>query len=208
MGSGTTDTEHWIEVAEAIERERRRIARGLHDQIGRHLTDALQELERPNPGPRAEKVRRLVREALTATRTLTFDLGLPPIGDHGIAGLLETICRQTEARHEMRVLFEEQGESKDLGDGTVLVLAQIVRELLFNVVKHARASIASVALEYHPDRLRVVVTDDGIGLTGPVNANGFGLADARSRMCALGGRFEFGSKDGLGTCVVLELPLS
>ena len=56
--------------------------------------------------------------------------------------------------------------------------------------------------------MRITVTDDGVGLTGELNDRGFGLADSRSRLNDLGGRFEFGSRDGLGTRIVLELPVN
>ena len=77
-----------IKIAEAVEDERRRIARGLHDQIGPLLTEAQKAI---TAGDR-EAAGRCIDEVLSATRSLTFDLGLPPIGDHGLGGVLETIC--------------------------------------------------------------------------------------------------------------------
>jgi len=207
MKPGSIDREALVETAQALERERRRIARGLHDGVGRKLTDAACELDRLGQDPGIVRAKILIEEALEATRSLTFDLGLPSVGDHGLGGLLETVCRAADARHDIDVFFEENGEALELSDGVVLVLSQIVRELLFNVVKHARASASEVSLNYEANRVCITVTDDGIGLTGELNGGGFGLADSRSRLHDLGGRFEFGSKDGHGTRVVLELPV-
>jgi signal transduction histidine kinase len=207
MATGSIETRCLIEVARAVERERRRIARGLHDQVGQQLYEAVRELDRVSPEPDVERAQSLIRTALESTRSLTFDLGLPPVEDSGLAGILETLCRSTGASHEIDVFFEEHGEAGELSEGVVLVLSQIVRELLFNVVKHARARTSSVVLSHYPDRLRIIVTDDGVGLTGQLNDAGFGLADSNSRLRRMGGRFEFGSKDGLGTQIVLELPL-
>ena len=208
MSSRSVEQETLIEVAQALERERRRIARGLHDRVGRQLTEAAAELERCGDDSRAAKARALIEEALDSTRSLTFDLGLPPVGEHGLGGLLETVCRVADARHEIEVFFEENGDAVELADGVVVVLSQIVRELLFNVVKHSQASTSAVTLSYEANKVRITVTDDGIGLTGELNNRGFGLADSRSRLNELGGRFEFGSKDGSGTRVVLELPVN
>ncbi len=207
MGTESVETRRLVEVARAVERERRRIARGLHDQVGHQLHEAARELDLLNPDPGTERAQRLIRTALESTRSLTFNLGLPDIGDFGLGGILETLCRTTDAVHEINVYYEEHGDTAELADGVVLVLSQIVRELLFNVVKHARAATAAVILSYGPDRLRIIVTDDGVGLTGKVNCEGFGLADANRRLRSLGGRFEFGSKDGHGTRIVLELPI-
>ena len=207
MRSSSVDREALVEIAQAVERERRRIARGLHDGVGRQLIEAVRELDRFDADPRTERLRILIEAALDSTRSLTFDLGLPPVGEHGLGGLLETVCRGADARHEIDVFFEEHGEAVELADGVVLVLSQIVRELLFNVVKHAKASTAAVSLRYQSNKVRITVTDDGIGLIGELSDRGFGLADSRGRLRDLGGHFEFGSKDGSGTRVVLELPV-
>lgn len=207
MRSGSIDREARVEIAQAVERERRRIARGLHDRVGQKLTEAAHELDRFGADPSTAKAKTLIEDALDSTRSLTFDLGLPPVGEHGLAGLLETVCRAADARNDVDVFFEEHGEAVELSDGVVLVLAQIVRELLFNVVKHAQASASVVSLSYEVNKVRITVTDDGIGLSGEVNDRGFGLADSRNRLHDLGGNFEFGSKDGSGTHVVLELPV-
>jgi len=207
MGSGSAEEEVLAKIALAVERERTRIARGLHDQVGGKLTDAASALERLDPSPETERLKRLIGEALESTRSMTFELGLPAVGEHGLGGMLETVCKTADARYEMNVFFEEHGDAVEPDGGVVLVLSQIVRELLFNVVKHAQASTAAVSLTYEPGKLRIEVTDDGVGLTGELNSDGFGLADSRNRMSDLGGHFEFGSKDGHGTRVVLELPL-
>lgn len=208
MRLSSVDRKALVEIAQAVERERRRIARGLHDGVGRQLSEAARELDRFDADVRTERLRTLIEDALDSTRSLTFDLGLPPIGEHGLGGLLETVCRAADARHEIDVFFEEHGDAVELADGVVLVLSQIVRELLFNVVKHSQASTSAVTLSYSANRVRITVTDDGVGLTGELDGPGFGLADSRNRLNDLGGRFEFGSKDGQGTRVVLELPVT
>jgi len=208
VSSHSTDRDTLVEVAQAIERERRRIARGLHDGVARQLIEAAGELEPCGDDPRIANAKNLIEQALDSTRSLTFDLGLPPVGEHGLGGLLETVCRAADARNEIDVFFEEDGEAVELSDGVVLVLSQIVRELLFNVVKHSKASTSAVTLSYKANKVRITVTDNGVGLTGELNDRGFGLADSRSRLHDLGGRFEFGSKDGFGTRVVLELPVN
>jgi len=198
---------HVVDVARAEERERTRIARGLHDQVGHLLLDAREALEAGPDG--IERARELLARALEATRSLTFELGLPAIDEHGLGGALETICRATGARHEIEVVFEEDGEVRRVDEGVALVLSQIVRELLHNVVKHARASCSAVTLTYGERSIRITVQDDGDGIDiARLNPDGFGLADARRRLDELGGRFEFGSKDGFGTRVVLELPVA
>ena len=198
-----------IASATAVENERLRIARGLHDLLGPLFDEVAAALEDPSDPTRLERGVAALQEARQATRSMTFDLGLPPIDDHGLGGVLETICRSTRAKHPIEVVYGESGERQVIEDGVALVLSQIVRELLINVVKHADASCSAVMLDYTPHSIRITVQDDGHGLdVNKVNPGGFGLADARRRIDALGGHFEFGSKDGVGTRVVVEFPLT
>ena len=78
MRSSSIDREALVEIAQAVERERRRIARGLHDGVGRQLSEAARVLDRFDVDPRTERLRTFIEDALDATRSLTFDLGLDP----------------------------------------------------------------------------------------------------------------------------------
>ena len=191
-----------------MERERLRIARGLHDLLGPLFDEISAALEEPRDSDRLARGLSALQQAREATRSTSFDLGLPPIDGHGLGGLLQTVCGSADAKHPLQVFFEEHGDAQKIDDGVVLVLAQIVRELLINVVKHSEATTASVTLHHAKDALRVTVQDDGQGIdVNRVDPDGFGLADARRRIADLGGKFELGSKDGAGTRVVIEYPL-
>jgi len=94
-----------------------------------------------------------------------------------------------------------------------VLLFQIVRELLFNVVKHAETDHATVDLLEVDGLLRVQVTDSGCGFdvgsvtTGSEHEEGFGLFTVRKRLELLGGGLEVASVLGEGTQVVVFAPL-
>jgi signal transduction histidine kinase len=87
------------------------------------------------------------------------------------------------------------------------------RELLANVVKHAKAGKISVVMRHHDDNLEIVVRDDGVGFAADSeaaimrNEECFGLFSIRERMNDLGGRLKIESKPGTGCEVVLSAPL-
>jgi signal transduction histidine kinase len=100
-----------------------------------------------------------------------------------------------------------------LGDDLRAVLFEAVRELLYNVVKHAQARGATVSLRREGGEIRVMVEDDGVGFARDSAASrqarggGFGLFNVRERLAHFGGRLQVESAPGRGTCVTLVAPL-
>jgi len=94
------------------------------------------------------------------------------------------------------------------------VLYQAARELLFNVVKHANATSASVSVGLHGQRVQIVVSDNGQGIDidklppDATAAHGFGLFSIRERLSLVGGHLDIESEIGQGTRVTIWAPLA
>ena len=90
------------------------------------------------------------------------------------------------------------------------MLYRSVRELLFNIVKHARASHVRMAIDASGDQVRILIEDDGVGIAaaGQVfdDSGGFGLFTVREQLIHAGGRMEIDSSPGEGTRVRLFAP--
>ena len=89
-----------------------------------------------------------------------------------------------------------------------LAAYRVVQESLTNVLRHAAARRAEVALAYGDDALVVTVSDDGRGSDPTARAGGHGLAGMRERVTVLGGRLDAGPRDGGGFAVRARLPLA
>ena len=201
----------------AEERERKRLATGLHDLVGQPLAavtmklGAIQErLHSTELEGEMEEAQRLVETAIQETRSLTFDLSPPILYELGLEAALEWLLEQIQNAHGIVCGFEDDGQPKPLGDDARGLLFWIVRELLVNVVKHARSHAAVVSIHRVDDVVQVTVEDDGIGFdTSELErrTRGFGLFSIRERLTEFGGCVEIESAPGQGTRVTLVAPL-
>ncbi len=201
------------------ERERRRIAIGLHDQISQSLAISKIKIEgllHSDVSEGCDKVLRDVRDwlgkAITNTRSLTFDLSSPILYELGfekaVAAWLE---EEIQRKYNIVTEFSNDQKPKPLEDDVRVLLFRDVRELLINVVKHAHAKTVVVSINKVGKMIRVRVEDDGIGFDPAKFAKArkaaFGLFSIRERLEHLGGKFSIDSAPGRGCKVTVLAPL-
>lgn len=208
------------ELALTEQRERRRLAVELHDNLQQLLVGARFGLEalanrvgdehRESIGELAE----LVDETIRASRSLTVALSPPVLFEGGLVAGLEWLGRWMGRQHGLEVEVLTDPEAVCEREDVRVLLYQAVRELLLNVVQHARTERARVELEPRGRGfLEVTVSDLGVGFdpealrTGGVGrGGGLGLLGIRERFSLLGGGVEVGSSPGEGTRIVLTAP--
>jgi signal transduction histidine kinase len=187
----------------AVDRERRRIARDLHDGLAQDLAFIVSHARRMPPeaeepaGRIAEAAERALAESRHAIATLgrPFDAAL----DISVAQAAEEVGARDGVRLELD-LARELPALPAVHDA----LARIVREAVSNAIRHGGARAVTVRLT-RLDGLRLTVEDDGIGVT-PADAPGFGLASMRERAQALGGTIEVVRRPEGGTRVEVWVP--
>jgi len=208
-----------LSLAEA--RERRRIATEVHDHVGQNLAFAkirLTELRRTSGvseyAGSLQEVVDFIDSAIQDIRSLVSELSPPVLYELGFVPAIRQVIHEILRRHGMSCSIEDDGRPKPLGEDMMVLLFQAVRELLINVVKHARASAASVSVTRTDGKIRVQVKDNGIGfdvaktdLNG-MDDRGFGLFSIRERLDPLGGCLDVRSEPGRGTEVTLWGPLN
>lgn len=208
------------QLALAEERERRRIATRIHDEISQNLAYAKLCISALAPCSEAGKcratvaeMRRLLDQAIEGTRALAFELSPPMLYELGFEDAVEWLVEQTDEHPEITCDFRDDGSDKPLMQEVSVTLFRAVRELLANVLRHAQAEHATVLLAQDNGRIQVRVEDDGIGLdpsvmlkTGEVD-NRFGLLNIRERVEHLGGEMAMFSNSEGGTTVILSAPL-
>jgi signal transduction histidine kinase len=203
----------------AEQEERHRLSQLLHDDLQQLLYGIQLRLDFVNEGlqsgqgedllAHAQEVSTWIEDAITITRRLTVDLSPPVLQGEGLTDALEWLAPQMAETHGLQVKLEaEHGFLTEEEDMRVL-LFQIIRELLFNVVKHAETNRARVALREEAGQLVIQVSDMGRGFApaGTDRSQGFGLFNIRERLGLFGGRLKIDSKPGEGTQVTVTIPI-
>lgn len=209
------------ELSLAEERERRRIAAELHDEVGQtlaYLTMRLTSLQRLLSSPESlailTEIRELIARSIQEIRSLTFQISPPLLYEVGLGAALESLAESFQEKYGFRVTVTDATASLPLDEDIRVTLYQVVRELLANVAKHAAASRVAVTVETSGERLVVGVADDGNGFDAADAAvrrprdGGFGLFNIRQRIVRMGGEFVIDSTAGGGTRVVIDVPAS
>ncbi|HVQ95137.1 MAG TPA: histidine kinase [Mycobacteriales bacterium] len=201
------------EIVAATDAERRRIERDLHDGAQQRLVSLAMNLGMARaslgdaPGPASDAIRQAHEEAMVALAELReFVRGLHPavLNDRGLDAALSGIAARAPLPVKLRVDVAARCSP------TIEAVAYfVVSEALTNVAKHARAGHAEVTVTRAADRLRVVVTDDGVGgaTTGPAGTGGgTGLRGLAQRAAAVDGTLTVRSPAGGPTTITAELP--
>jgi signal transduction histidine kinase len=206
------------ELSASEERQRRQIAAALHDAIGHRLAVAVIMLRGlledgvDGHAPQVTRACELVEESIGHTRSLTLQLSPPILYELGLEPALEWLAEQVRAESGLAVEVDGDGQVDPAGEEARALVFNCVRELLVNVVKHARARTARVTLTRQGRYARVTVADDGVGCDGAkaqsvASSSGFGLFNVRERLAHLGGSFDLVSGPGNGCHVTLVAPL-
>ena len=210
------------ELTTAEQRERKRLASLLHDELQQYLVAAKMHLAITRKSELDERATKaiadtfdMIERATASSRDLTRQLRPPVLYESGLGAALTWLGSQMESRHGLRVdlVADEEDDDLPMSDDAKAMLFEAIRELLFNVVKHAGVKHAEVRLERDPRRLSVVVEDGGRGLN-PVairtggSDSGTGLFGIRERLAAVGGGMTTEVPDGGGTRIRLVTPLT
>ncbi len=210
-----------LELSQAEQRERRRLAEVLHDHLQQLLVGArfnvsiLQgQLHDKEQISSVQQIEDLILQSIEATRTLTAELSPPILQKEGFVAALHWLAGWMQEKHGLHMDIQADDQAEPASEEVAVVLFRSVRELLFNVVKHAKVDRARVVARRPDDgHVEILVEDDGAGFdpaATPVqdSSGGFGLANVEERLELIDGQFDLHSAPGQGTRVRLLVPVS
>jgi len=204
----------------AEQAERRRIAELLHDHVQQLLLGARLHVRLLDGAEGAERrglvdeVNRILEEALQATRELAVDLTPPALEAEELEEALRWLADHMSRLYRFHVHIEAEAPGRVPSRDVRVLLLQLVRELVFNAVKHAGVEQARVRLAETDGGVVITVEDKGRGFdvaatVGPDRKRrGFGLYSVRERLELLGGRLEITSVAGQGTRATIIAPVT
>jgi two-component system sensor histidine kinase UhpB len=197
-------------VIQAQERERRRIAQDLHDEVNQALTAVALRLqasiEHAPPDIRRELVetKRLASQAMDELLTLARQLRPAVLDDHGLLPALHSQVRDFCDQTGIQAAFHVRGQMHTMTPEQQLVIYRVTQESLSNIAQHAEAGRVEVELSFI-GRTVLRISDDGRGLPAQASngRSGLGLSGMRERALLIGGQLKVWSVVGRGTRVEL-----
>ncbi len=211
-----------VQIVEAQEEERKRIARDIHDGIGQMLTSLKFNLESINiqqpakAGDKIEKLKNLTADLIKGVRMATFNLTPPELTDHGIAPSLMKLAQQLSKLTGKKIIFTNQTDFNGRFNSVVETnLYRITQEAVNNAIKYAESEHILIRLTHNKDLISIVVDDNGKGFdltamdenVSHEEGSGMGLTFMRDRIDFIEGRLFIHSSPGEGTRITINLPL-
>lgn len=209
-------------LTRAEQEERHRISQILHDDLQQQLfaikaqlvmLNDTNEKNKFSPELRTtlDRIQSWLSDAITITRNLSIDLSPIVLQGEGLTEAIVWLSSQMKEQYGLHVDLEAKGDFHNLDNHIRVLLFQAVRELLFNIVKHAGILQAAVTLEQVDGRGRITISDSGKGfdvgtiINDPKTAHG--LLIIQDRLGLVGGSMEVISKPAEGTRVVIKIPI-
>jgi two-component system sensor histidine kinase UhpB len=201
-------------LIDSQERERRRLARELHDGIGQSLALLESELaqftdESENfAKPRLQEFLREVSDIAKVTREISHGLHPSHLEHLGLTGALKKLCRDFSQGPSLSASLVEADLPQPLPSDISLALYRVAQEAMHNVEKYSRARRVEIRLNIVAGQLRMQIVDDGVGFApARMSLTGIGIASMKERMELIGGTIEITSAPMKGTIVEAAVPI-
>ncbi|MGE5336956.1 MAG: PAS domain S-box protein [Gemmatimonadota bacterium] len=207
-----------VAMQEVREKERTRIARELHDELGQALTALKMDVDLLGtmlPAGRTDlresiaAMRGLLDFTVATTRRISADLRPLVLDDLGLAAAAEWLMQSVVQRAGLQGNLSFDPACDGLGEPYASALFRVMQESLTNVVRHAQAQHVDVRVERTGDAAVLTVRDDGVGMDrgAPPKPRSFGLRGISERVLMLGGEVNLASKPGRGVTLVARVPI-
>jgi signal transduction histidine kinase len=209
-------TELYWSILTGEERERKRIAKELHDGLGAQLSaiklhaqsvDYEKMLLVENTKTLHQNLINQIDEACLEVRSISHDLLPPGLINSGIIESINRFVHQIKENSDIDLKFIHQIEKETFTKDVEVQIFRIIQELVNNILKHAHAQSAAIQLIQDNSRLLIIAEDDGIGFDIEENNNGLGINNIRNRIASLKGSIVFDTLRNNGTTVIIEITL-
>ncbi|WP_282079596.1 tetratricopeptide repeat-containing sensor histidine kinase [Aquimarina algiphila] len=191
------------------DRERKRVARELHDSIGGNLASIKLQLSNNDNGNQNTKIINQIDETYHQVRDISHDLASKKFLENGISKLVKEYISNIQDGSDQNISFNPHPEEQIDKIGVPLKeeLFKIIQELLTNCLKHAQADRIDIYLNQYEKTLQLLFEDNGIGFNTKKNADGIGFKNIKKRLDKLSGTLFIDSTPNRGTVIDIEIPM-
>ncbi len=198
-----------------LEDERQRIARELHDGIGQNLLLLQMDLNQnykdffkePESDSKFQGTLGLLQNTIFDLKNILYNLKPSLLEEMGLSAAIATTINKISGESCIKGKLKIIGSERRLDKKLELAIYRIIQESISNIIKHSEASSFIIQLSYLKQKINILITDNGIGLTNYNNHKGFGLLNIRERVKSFSGSFKIGGLPDKGTFLNIEIPL-
>lgn len=207
------------ELTIAEHEERHRISQILHEDLQQRLFAIKAQLSflhvdetAADARPTLDQLQTWLSEAITLARNLSVDLSPSVLRGEGLAQAVLWLCARMKEQYGLQLQVSATAHLNHLDDHFRVMIFQTVRELLFNIIKHAGTLEASILMEQMEAAGRITISDSGKGFDPNIltqrPSSAHGILLLRDRLMLMGGTMTIHSKPGDGTSIVIEFPMN
>lgn len=205
-----------IEIIQAEEKERKRIAEDLHDGVGQLMTaawlnlQALNEQLPINDSPQYQLINKtllLVDESCKEVRQVSHNMMPNALLRKGLVNAVQEFISQINTG-KLSINLQTEELQKMLPSHIETILYRVIQESVNNVVKHAKATQLDISINQDNEGIDVMIEDNGKGFDTSIirDSDGIGLQNIRSRIAYLKGTVTWDSSEKNGTLVAIHIP--
>ena len=206
-------------LIEAQEKERIRIARELHDDMGQRLallTNELEQIQQTFPDldvavrSRISEAQKNTSQIATDIQSLSHELHSSKLQYLGLAAAMKGFCREFGEQQKVKIDFKSYDVPSPLSPDISLCLFRVLQEALNNSIKHSGVRHVDVRLWGTSDEIHLTVSDSGAGFDSQAakQGRGLGLVSMEERLKLLDGKFSIESQPNRGATIHARLPLT
>lgn len=207
-------------IVNTEEKERKRIARDLHDGVGQLLSSVkinlgvakeyIAKSKLAETTELVDKSRTAIDEITEELRNISYNLLPPSLEQFGLASAIAEEVNKLKSNPELFVHFDNSTTDLKFDPKVEIVLFRVFQELLNNALKHAKASEITIQLIQHKAELVMMIEDNGRGFelrTSVEKKDSSGLKNLYSRIAFIDGKISVDSTPRSGTSIIIEIPL-
>ncbi len=199
-------------MIEGQEKERKRIAEDLHDDLGALMATVklhFDNIETAQNEDAVTKTSSLLDEAYDKIRTIAHAKNAGVIANQGLLVAVTNMSAKISSANKIQIEVIAHGLEERLENSLELSLFRMIQELIANIIKHSEATNATIQLTQHEKNLNIIVEDNGKGFDiNAIKNTGIGLETIKKRIKHLNGKLDIDSTLGKGTTILVDIPLT
>jgi Signal transduction histidine kinase len=216
--------ENGLEILEAQEVERQRIARELHDSTVQNLTSLVHkselcikliDIDAIRAKLELNSMSNTLKVVINDMRGIIYNLKPMTLDDLGLTVTVQRFANRIMNLNSIQVKVIANEETSNILSVIKLTLFRVIQEACNNTIKHAQANLIIIDINYQEDKINVAIKDNGIGFNkeeiskrGTEQQSSFGLSNMKERISLLSGALDIISDLGSGTIVTISVPIA